>query len=115
MREGEKKKKEPVVKLFAEKDDSVKSRMAYEIFALSTLRIDKAAGTWFEHDGEYVTFLHTEAREQAQKRIEQGDYVDFSPNEERLAYFRAYLSLWREREETLKRIEEITEELKALG
>ena len=114
-REGEKKEKEPVVKLFAKNDDSVENRVAYEMFAFSTLCIDRANGTWFEHDGGYVMFLHTEAMEQAQKRIDQGDYVDFSPNEERLAYFGAYLSLWREREERIKRIEEIALELNALG
>lgn len=114
-RKGKGEEKEPVVKLFAENDDSVENRVAYKMFALSTLCIDRANGAWFEHDGKHALFLHTEARESVQKRIEQGDYVDFSPNGERLAYFRAYMSLWREREERINVLRKALEELKTLG
>lgn len=114
-RKGKGEERAQVVKLFTEKDDSVENRTAYEVFALTTLGIDRANGAWFFDGDEYAMFLHTEAREPTQKHIEQGDYVDFSPNEERLAYFGAYLSLWREREERIKRIEKIIEELKAVG
>ena len=107
-------KEEILVKLVDEKDDRVEDRVAYCVFAMSTLDIVEVSEGWFEEEGKLALFLHTEARGEAQNRIAHGDYKDFSPNEERLAYFSAYMKLWRKREEEMGRIEEIIGKLKAL-
>ena len=112
----QKRKPETPVRLFDEADDKVEDRVAYEIFEMRALDIEgEVDGHWFNHNGKKTMFLYKGSRERAQEHIDKAEYRDFGANEERLAYFRAFLWAWRKLDKQSKKIGEIADELKTVG
>jgi len=103
-------------RLFDEADDKIEDRVVYEIFAIKALDIrGEVNGYWLNHNGENTMFLYNGSRERAQEHIDKGKYTDFSATEERLAYFRAFLWVWRKLDAQSKEIGEIVDTLKIKG
>jgi len=101
-----------LVKLFDEDDETIPDRVAYASFAMQALDLKGAHLIWLEQNGEYSIYLYdpTLKKEEVQKLAEQGCYIDFTPNEERLKYFKPYLNLLKTTKETKESVAQLLKE-----
>jgi len=104
-----------VIKLWEEGEEQLgDDRTAYEIFTQKVFDLGKLYNGWYRENGTWAYFVHTTIRkERVRERIEEGDYRDFTPNEERLAYFSAFLELVEKMNRRDKLVQQAIEKLEA--